>query len=341
MAKTSLADIVDPIGFEKYIIERTAVKSALVQSGIVSADEQFNALVEEGKGGSAINLPFWIDLSATAAPRQVLSDSAQLTTNKISASRDYACIQRDAQSFSVNDLAKQISGEDPVGAIGELLAGYWTRIDQNQLIASLTGVFAASDSSMAGNVLNIASSTAAGVSASTQLNGYTVVDALALLGDRADRLTALAIHSATEAALKKNDLIDYLPDSEGKPTIAVFQGRRVIVDDGCPVATVADTRVFTSYLFGDGAFAKGTAVLSTPIEGGFGTEAVEFARVALGSDTLLINRRCQILHPRGVKWLGAAMAGQSPTDAELANGANWSRVYETKNVRIVAVKHNN
>jgi hypothetical protein len=29
----------------------------------------------------------------------------------------------------------------------------------------------------------------------------------------------------------------------------------------------------------------------------------------------------------------------NPSNADLANGANWTRVYEAKNVRIVAFKH--
>jgi hypothetical protein len=61
------------------------------------------------------------------------------------------------------------------------------------------------------------------------------VDATVKLGDRGDRLTAIAMHSGTEAALRKLDLIDFIPDSEGKAQIKTFQGRRVIVDDNLPV----------------------------------------------------------------------------------------------------------
>jgi hypothetical protein len=85
---------------------------------------------------------------------------------------------------------------------------------------------------MSGNKLSIASESIAGQSASTRLNGSTFVDATAKLGDRADRLVAVAMHSATEAALRKLDLIDFIPDSESKAQIRTFQGRRVVVDCG-------------------------------------------------------------------------------------------------------------
>jgi hypothetical protein len=336
MAKTALADIIIPTEFEKYAIERTAQLSAFGQSGIIEAAPEFDALA--AAGGREVRMPFWKDLTAA---RQLLSDSASLAVNKITSDQDIARIQNDAQVWSVNHLAKVVSGDDPMQAIVDLVAEYWARTDQALVISALKGIFAAA--SMAGNKLAIAAEATGSVSATTQLNGATFVDATAKLGDRGDRLTAVAMHSATEAALRKLDLIDFIPDSEGKAQIKTFQGRRVIVDDGLPVrAGTTSGQVYTSYLFGPGAFGKGSAPLDgTPLQGGFGTEGVEVARVPLDSDTVLINRRRYILHPRGVKFTSAAVAGDSPTNAELENGTNWTRVFENKNVRIVAVDHNN
>ncbi|HMP82702.1 MAG TPA: hypothetical protein PKA41_08385 [Verrucomicrobiota bacterium] len=336
MAKTAVADIIIPTEFEKYAIERTAQLSAFVQSGIIEHAPEFDELASGG--GRTVEMPFWKDLTAA---RQILSDGASLTVNKITSDKDIARIQNDGQAWSVNHLAKVISGDDPMGAIVDLVAEYWARIDQSLVISSLKGIFAAA--SMAGNKLSIAAEATGGVSSTTQLNGATFVDATVKLGDRGDRLMAIAMHSATEAALRKLDLIDFIPDSEGKAQIKTFQGRRVVVDDSLPVrAGTTSGLVYTSYLFGPGAFGKGAAPLDgTPLEGGFGTEGVELARVPLDSDSVLINRRRYILHPRGVKFNSASVAGDSPTNAELENGANWTRVFENKNVRIVAIDHNN
>jgi hypothetical protein len=289
-------------------------------------------------GGRTVEMPFWKDLTAA---RQILSDSGSLSVNKITSDKDIARIQNDAQAWSVNHLAKVISGDDPMQAIVDLVGDYWARMDQGLVISCLKGIFAAA--SMAGNKLTIAAEATGGVSATTQLNGATFVDATVKLGDRGDRLTAVAMHSATEAALRKLDLIDFIPDSEGKAQIKTFQGRRVVVDDTLPVRNgTTSGLVYTTFLFGPGAFGKGVAPLdSAPLQSGIGTEGVELARQALDSDSILINRRRYILHPRGVKFNSAAVAGDSPTNAELENGANWTRVFENKNVRIVAVDHNN
>src|SRR6267143_3778964 len=279
MAKTAVADIIIPTEFEKYAIERTAELSRFGESGIVEMAPEFDALAQGG--GREVKMPFWKDLTAT---RQLLSDAATLAVNKITSDQDIARIHNDAQVWSVNHLAKVISGDDPMQAIVDLVAQYWARTDEGLVVSSLKGIFAAA--SMAGNLLAIHSESIAGQSAATRLNGSTFVDACAKLGDRSDRLTAVGMHSVTEAALRKLDLIDFIPDSEGKSMLRTFQGRRVVVDDNVPSrAGTTDGTVYTTYLFGQGAFAKGSAMLeSNPLQGGFGTEGVEMARSALDSD---------------------------------------------------------
>ncbi len=335
MAKTAVSDIIVPDIFEPYVIERTAELTAFGESGIIETDEEISTLA--GGGGRTVNMPYFKDLTGA---RQILSDSGSLTVNKIETGKDIAAIQTDGQAWSVNVLAKYLSGDDPMAAIGDLVGGYWARASEASLISSIQGVVA---STSFNNILDIASESIAGQSATTRLNGTTFIDALLKLGDRADRLVAIGMHSATEAALRKADLITFVPDSEGKASVATFQGRRVIVDDNMPTrAGTTDGTVYTSVLFGAGAFGRGAAPLSgDPLEGGFGTEGVEFTRDALASDSILINRRRFILHPRGVKWNSASMAGEAPTDAELATASNWTRVYEAKNVRIVGIDHNN
>src|SRR6478672_5818934 len=120
MAKTALADVIIPTEFEKYAIERTAELSRFGESGIVEMAPEFDELADGG--GHEVKMPFWKDLTAA---RQILSDSAPLTPNKITSDQDIARIHNDAQTFSVNHLAKVVSGDDPMAAIGELVGAYW------------------------------------------------------------------------------------------------------------------------------------------------------------------------------------------------------------------------
>ena len=335
MAVTAIADIQLPEFYAPYLLERTAALSEIFQSGIVVRDPTFDALAAQG--GTHVDMPFWQDLTGD---REILSDSGSLTPAKLTTSGDIARIHNDAKSWAWNILADLASGDDPANALGEYISAYWNRQNQAILISSLKGMFAAA--SMAGNLMAIHSESIAGASASTKLTGATFVDATAKLGDRGDRLTAVCMHSATEAALRKLDLIDFLTDSEYKAQIRTFQGRRVIIDDTCPYrAGTTDGVVYTTYLFGPGAFAAGFAPLDRKVESGNGTDGFEYNRDPLASNSYVINRRRFILHPRGVKFNSASCAGASPTNAELEAAANWTRVFEAKNVRIVAVTHNN
>ena len=47
------------------------------------------------------------------------------------------------------------------------------------------------------------------------------------------------------------------------------------------------------------------------------------------------------MHPYGVKWKDAEReaGNMTPTNVDLAKPENWERVYEKKNVAILALKH--
>ena len=81
-----------------------------------------------------------------------------------------------------------------------------------------------------------------------------------LLGDAADALTALIMHSAVYTTLQKQNLIAFIPNARGEVNIPTYLGYRVIIDDGVPVSGSGDERVFTTYLVGSGAIGRGEGV---------------------------------------------------------------------------------
>jgi len=158
------------------------------------------------------------------------------------------------------------------------------------------------------------------------INADNLVDTAQKLGDNKSNLTGYLMHSATEAVLVKQQLIEYLPDADGRPTLPYYMGKRVIVNDNVP----NENGVYYTYIFGQGAFGFGQGSAPVP---------TELDRDSLAGDDILINRAHFLLHPRGVKWNATSINGSSPTNAEVEIGTNWERVYDQKNVRIVALKH--
>lgn len=315
MTVTRITDVIVPTVFNPYIIEKTAELSELYKSGIIQPNAELDKLAKAG--GKLINMPFWQDLSGDD---EVLSDTAPLTAGKIDTEQDIAVLLMRGRAWGANDLAKALAGSDPMAAIGDLVAEYWARRMQATLLKILEGVFGAA--SMAVNALDISSL----VGDLSIISASTFIDAQAKLGDSHEKLTAVMMHSATVASLAKLDLIDYIPDSDGKTMIKTFMGKRVVEDDDCPTAA----GVYTTYLFGAGAIGYGEGAAPVP---------TETDRDSLQGDDILINRKHFLLHPRGVAFQSAAVVGSSPTNAELATAANWARVYEAKNVRIVQFKH--
>jgi hypothetical protein len=306
---TRVSDVIVPEVFNGYVIERTAELSALVQSGIIVPNNELDALASSG--GTVVNMPYWQDLDGED---EVLRDTPgwALTPDKIQAEVDKAHIIMRGKAWATSDLSKALSGDDPMAAIGNLAAEYWARRRQATLLAVLEGIYASG--SMDSNLLD----------ADQPMDGNVFVDAKFKMGDNHSKLTAVMMHSFVLANLTKNDLIETERDSEGR-IIQTFMGHRVIVDDGLPV----ENGKYTSYLFGAGAIGYGDGAAPVP---------VEIDRHSLGGYDVLINRQHFLLHPRGVRFTSASVAAESPTNAELATGTNWERVYEPKNVRIVQVK---
>jgi hypothetical protein len=319
---TRIADVIVPEIFNPYVVQRTMELSALVQSGIIENNQEFDRLASAG--ARTANMPFWNDLGGAD---ELLDDQNPLTPGRIQAAQDEAVILRRGRAWGANDLVGNLAGDDPMGAIGDLVAAYWARRLQAILLSNLAGVFGAA--TMAGNVHDI---TAAASPALNYICSDTFVDAAQRLGDAKEQLTGILMHSATEASLAKQDLIATAKGSEGSVSVKTFMGKRVIVDDGCPVDIAQGN--YTTYLFGPGAFALGNG---NPV----GFVPTETARDSLAGEDFLITRKTLILHPRGVRWTPQAgvPAGVSPSNAELAAGLNWTRVYENKAIRIVAFVH--
>lgn len=319
MAGTTLSDVIVPELFNPYVINRTMELSALFQSGIVAHSPQFDALASEA--APVHNMPFFEDLTGDS---EAVIEGKDLTANKITSNKDVSTTIRRAMMWSATDLSAALAGKDPMEAIGSLVAGFWARDMQKELVNELKGVFACD--TMADHVLDVSggSGKAANISASS------FIDALQLLGDAQSQLTAVAMHSATKSYLKKQNLIETERDSTDVE-FDTYQGRRVIVDDGCPV----EGGVYTTYLFGAGAVAYGNG---SPA-GFVATEIDRDKKKGSGVD-YLINRRTFILHPRGVAFQNKVRANtENVTREELANATNWARVYEPKQIRMVAFKH--
>lgn len=327
---TKLIDVITPEIFNNYMNIFTREKSAFIQSGVAVEDERVSRNITAG--GLLVNMPFWNDLSGED---EVLGDGDKaLSTGKITADADIAAVLYRGRGWSVNELAAVISGDDPMQALMSKIGGYWLRREQRILISVLNGLFTAKSGSgdtetPAGQLLEKHFYD----QKANEISGTMLLDTKQLLGDAADQLSMLVMHSAIYTSLQKLDLIDFLPGSEGGQPIPIYQGYRVVVDDGVPVTgTTPATKVYTTYLFARGSIGRSTGNPSQ-------LTTFETARDAAKGNDLVFTRRAFTMHPYGVSWTNADREeGEiTPTNTDLANTKNWKKVYEDKNIGIVAL----
>jgi len=321
---TSLTDgdLIVPEIFAPYYMNRSMVKSAVLRSGIATNDALL-ASYATGKG-QTYNLPHFNDLSGGD---EVIVEGTSLTVGNIDAAQQVAVVLNRAKAWGATYLARVTVGEDIMATIGNEVGDFWARKHQEVLMNTLKALFKKDETAGGG--------TGAGIIRATHLNDQSgaaafdpgmLIDSMGKLGDASGELTAMVMHSAIYHALQKNDLVEYLRDSEANIDIPTFLGKRVIVDDACSSET---NGVYRTYIFKSGFIGFGMGNIPP-------RDAVETDRNSLASEDILITRQRFIMHPLGFAWGGAVT---NPNNASLADPANWSKVYaEDKQIAVVALE---
>lgn len=328
MATVRLTDIIDVTVFQDLPAVNSPEKTAFFQSGIVTRNTLLDSIATSA--GKTAELPFWNDIDPTIAPNLSSDDPAAIAAaGKISQGEQICRKAFLNKGLSSSDLASEIAmGPRAMEHVRDRVDTYWLRQWQRRLIATTNGVLADNLASNGGDmVVSVAAESIAEQTAETRFNRDAFTDAVYTMGDAADKLRAIGVHSRVMAQMVKNDDIVYIPDSQGQLTIPTYMGLRVIVDDGHTVtAGATDGFKYTSVLYGEGAFGYGDGMPLNPVE----VEREAAQGNGAGVETLW-TRKTWILHPFGFQSTGTP-AANSYSLAELAQAGTWARVVERKNV---------
>jgi hypothetical protein len=326
-----LSDVIVPEVFFPYMQVRTKERAQIFQSGILNDDSRLAAFLSGG--GRTANNPFWKDLSDTESDVGNDDPTSLSVPEKITTGRDVVVRQVRTKSWSTANLVADLAGADPMQAIANSVADYWIRQFNSILVATLHGVYLDNVANDSGDMVNdIGTDSASAVTAAELVSAEAIIDTKQTMGDAADDLKAIIMHSVVFSRLQKQNLIDFIPDARGEIQFPTYLGYRVIVSDTAKRVAGSNRTEYITYLLGAGALAWHEAPLKTspmievdrePLQGG-----------GVGVD-ILISRRQFVLHPNGIKWTDTSVAGEFPTNAELALAANHDRVYpERKQIPI-------
>lgn len=321
MAVTRISDVIVPEVFLPYMMKETKTKSAIFQSGILRSDPSLSGFLSGG--GRTTNVPFWKDLADTESNVANDNPASDATPEKLTSGKDVAARQVRTQGWSSARLAAELAGDDPMRAIGSRVSAYWVRQFQKILVASLHGVYLDNNTNDSGDMVNdIGSDSSSAVTDAELVSAEAIIDTRQTMGDAMSDLRTLIMHSVVYSRLSKQNLIDFIPNSDGKVTFPTYLGYNVIVDDGVKTIAGSNRTKYVTYLLG----ADAIAFNEVPPMKAVAVDNDESAANGMGVDELW-TRRQFIMHPYGIKWTDSSVAGEFPTNTELATAANWDRVY--------------
>lgn len=308
-----------------YMMEQSTYKATFLESGILRPDPIIAD--QMSKKGNKFTAPSFVPLSG----RSQNSDGTTLTSASITSKEQSGIVVRRANAWTSTDLESELASKDPQEAIGGYLNNYWNEEDEATLFLELKGAFDAASAAVLVDDISIADGDNA--TDANKLNSATMISGLfATMGDAADKIVAVAMHTDVYASLVKQNLIEFVKLEDQDATISKFLGKVVFYSDNFPkVAGGTSGYVYTSYFFTRGAIGTAPGQVKNPLE-------VERDALLNGGQDTLVSRTAMAFHPYGFSF--NADIASSPSDAQLELGTNWTLVYDKKNVGIMAMKTN-
>lgn len=333
--------------FGKYVdIVPKLKKNELIKSRALTPNSQIRDAFNGQTGVVYATIPMYGRVDGDALNYDGETDIT--ATSTVTYERGVVVVGR-AKAWVERDFSEDATdGADFMGNIARQVAEYWDEIDQDTLLSILKGIFSMTGASNLkfvdghtyditdfgddpqGKPLNV-------VSAST-LN--TAIQRAS--GDKKSKFTISIMHSTIATNLENLKLLSYMTytDANGierQLELATWNGRAVIIDDGMPVNTVEvpETEVgaddgytyeeYTTYVLGNGAFDYEDVGVKVPFE-------MDRNPAVNGGQDTLYSRQRKVFAPYGISFTKSAMVTNSPTNAELEKGENWTIVNDGNSV---------
>lgn len=236
-----------------------------------------------------------------------------------------------AKAWVEKDFSYDItSGVDFMQNIAQQVAEYKDGLDESTILAVLEGIFAMTGTANK-KFVDAHTTTIAGNMSATTLNSATQK----ACGANKKKFTLVFCHSAVATNLENLNLLEHLKytDKNGVQRsldLAEWNGKLVVIDDDLPAKNVpasgsGETAVpahteYTTFVLGNGAIDYEDVGAKVPYE------MSRDPKTNGGEDTLYMRQR-KVFAPYGISYEKVNQASNSPTDAELKKGANWTLVH--------------
>jgi hypothetical protein len=304
-------------------------RNALIKSGVFTSDPRVKALLQSQVGSYYGMIP----MKGRIGGEPVNYDGeTDIPTTGIGTCSQGVIAYGRAKGWEELDFTTDISaGEDPLTWMGQQIADYWDDVDTKIVMGVTKGLFGMGSKTDATDNEKFFSEKHT-LDVSDTVDGVIIPETLNNLiqqasGDKRGHFTTVFMHSTVAKNLENQKLLEWMKGTDANGiqrdlTMATWNGRTVIVDDGMPYDP--ETGLYTTYVFGRGAFSFDSLGAKVPM-------SISRDEAKRGGITYLYNRRRNILVPRGISFIGNhKLASLSPTDAELFDHNNWEIITNHK-----------
>ena len=327
----------DPDVFTDYIQEADPVHTSIINSGVLRVSPEISAVLTDKN--NVFTVPNYAPLSGEAKNYDGETDN---TPVEVSAKKQTGMAFRRMAAWKDQDFTRELTGADPLGDVARKVAYYQQKNNQKDLLSIIDGVL--SVDAMSSHVKDITaskgSSSTATPTAENRLSADTFLDAAQeALGDNFDDLTMVAMHSRVYTNLLKLQLVNNIattPDaySRGVQFGLLLNKYLVMVDDSLTTGTKDGAATYTTYLLGEGSIATARNVrIDRP-------NYVNYDPESKGGVNKLYTKWGMAMHPLGMSLDVSKIAKNSPTRVELGTKANWTKVWDAKNIKLAKIVSN-
>ena len=297
-------------------------RDELIKSSVLKSDAELSELFSSQTGSVYAVRPIHGRIDGDGQNYDGQTDIEASTTDTyeqgvIVVGRSGAWVEKDF-SYDVT------SGVDFMDQVGKQVATWWDGIFSGVLMSIIKGVFAMTGDKNLEFVNNHTYDITGEVD--NEVGVATLNSAIQqAAGDHRANFTMALMHSAVATNLENQNLLQHLKytDANGVQRalpLGTWNGRTVIIDDSMPAEKQDDGTVkYTTYLFGDGAISYAPIGAKVPYE-------MDRNPAKNGGEDTLYARDRKCYAPYGISFTKKSVATLSPTNAELANGANWTLV---------------
>lgn len=327
----------DPDVFTDYIQEADPVHTSIINSGVLRVAPEISAVLTDKN--NVFTVPNYTPLTGDAKNYDGETDN---TPVEVAAAKQTGMAFRRMAAWKDQDFTRELTGADPLGDVARKVAYYQQKNNQKDLLSVIDGVLTVD--AMSSHVKDITADKGAGTTATptaeNRLSADTFLDAAQeALGDNFDDLTMVAMHSRVYTNLLKLQLVNNIattPDaySRGVQFGLLLNKYLVMVDDSLTSGTKDGVTTYTTYLLGEGAIATARNVrIDRP-------NYVDYDPESKGGVNKLYTKWGMAMHPLGMSLDVSKIAKNSPTRVELGTKANWTKVWDAKNIKLAKIVSN-